>query len=311
MVKTARITITSGPDRGKVFQLNEELVHIGSSAENHVALTDELVREHQASIVNRDGRYAIYTPLDQSVQVDGNVIPSEQWVWLPSSARITVSARTSFQFDELAAAAGDAPTTKPAAADKSKAAHSGKGKRASGKRRRSGKYSVARFITDQQGDTLVKLGEDGHLPELHLAEGENQKTVEKSEKKTNPTVLYAVLGISVCASLLLAVVDFEPSSRTVEDVSRARREIIEFYGLNDTDLEPSNDTDLEPYQQYLREARLAHSRGDRAAERLAYRKVLDLLSAEDVELFGGVTGDRETQDQRLKELVTTLYSGSR
>ena len=95
MVKTARITVISGPDRGKVFQLNEELVHVGSGAENQVALTDDLVQEHQASIVNRDGRYAIYTPLDQSVQVDGNIIPPEQWVWLPASARITVSERTS------------------------------------------------------------------------------------------------------------------------------------------------------------------------------------------------------------------------
>jgi hypothetical protein len=289
MGKTARITVTSGPDRGKVFQLNEELVHVGSGSENQIALTDEAVAEHQASIVSRDGRYAIYTPLENSVEVDGNVIPPERWVWLPTSAQIAVSQRTSLKFDEMQADAQSSPAgttgvdenSTPQPATK----RGGKGKRPGGKRRKSSDQPVARFITDKQGDTLVKLGEDGHLPELQLAEGETRKTVEASKKQSNPFIIYAVLAISMCASLLMVVVDFEPAAATQEQRDQARQLIVRFYGINKDD--------LQPHQALLREARLARSRGDFATERRTYGLVLKQLNAEDIaQSFSGLTGDR-------------------
>ena len=257
MGKTARITVTSGPDRGKVFQLNEELVHVGSGTNNQIALTDQAVAEHQASIVSRDGRYAIYTPLEESVQIDGNVIPPERWVWLPASAQIAMSDRTSFKFDETSDDAPKRPAGKTAGGNSKGKAPAQKGQKAKrpagGKRRQQSGQPVARFITDQQGDTLVKLGEDGHLPELQLAEGETRKKVETAKKESNPVVLYAVLGLSVCASLLMVLVDFESSAGSQEHRDKARQLIVQFYG--------NPDDELQPYQSMLREARLARSRG--------------------------------------------------
>lgn len=278
MGKTARITVTSGPDRGKVFQLNEELVHVGSGGDNQIALTDKAVADHQASIVSRDGRYAIYTPLEDSVQVDGNVIPPERWVWLPASAQLAFSDRTSLKFDELES------ETRQSTAGK-RAPEGNKAKRAGGRRRKSSDKHVARFITDKQGDTLVKLGEDGHLPELQLAEGEARKAVESTKKESNPLVLYAVLGVSVCMSLLMVLVDLEPSAVSQEQRNDARRLIVKFYG--------TDDDELKPYQSLLREARLARSRGDMTTEKKMYARVLNLLNAEDItQSFSGLTGDR-------------------
>ena len=97
MNETATLTITTGPDRGKVYQLNDELVHLGRGPQNQVALSDLNVADHQASIVSRDGRYAIFTPVDRSVEVDGATIPSKRWVWLPTEAKIQVSDHTALQ----------------------------------------------------------------------------------------------------------------------------------------------------------------------------------------------------------------------
>jgi hypothetical protein len=288
MGKTARITVTSGPDRGKVFQLNEELVHVGSGSENQIALTDQSVAEHQASIVSRDGRYAIYTPLEKAIAVDGNVIPPERWVWLPATAQIVISRRTSFKFDELEGEASAARTLAPGKQNAKPAAgtpREAKAKRPAAPKRQPASGTVARFITDKQGDTLVKLGEDGHLPELHLAEGETRKKTETSAKQTSPVVLYVALALSVGMSLLMLVVDFEPSAVSQEQRGSARQLIVRFYG--------TDEDNLEPYQELLREARLARSRGDIAAERRAYAQVLSLLNAEDiVQSFSGLTGDR-------------------
>src|SRR5688572_25481839 len=77
----ARLTVTTGPDRGRVFELAEEMVNIGRGAQNHIPLTDLQVAEHQATLMSRNGRYAIYVLRADSVEVDGNVIPAEQWVW--------------------------------------------------------------------------------------------------------------------------------------------------------------------------------------------------------------------------------------
>ena len=99
MTDSATITITSGPDRGKMFQLEDEQVTIGCGADNAIALSDQTLDKHQASIVHRKGRYAIYSPLTDAVEVEGNVIPAECWVWLPETARIRISERTSLQFN--------------------------------------------------------------------------------------------------------------------------------------------------------------------------------------------------------------------
>src|SRR5262245_18814755 len=94
----ATITVTAGPDRGKVFELSGEMVRVGRAPENEVVLSDAQIGEHHASIVRREGRFAIFTSEPDGLEVDGTEVPSERWVWLPESATIRVGRRTSVQF---------------------------------------------------------------------------------------------------------------------------------------------------------------------------------------------------------------------
>ena len=108
MSDPAQITVTTGPDRGRVFELADEVMHIGRGPENDIVLSDPSLAEHQASIVSRGGRYAIFSPEEDAVQVDENAIPSDQWVWLPEEARISIGERTVVQFRSAAVLAGPA-----------------------------------------------------------------------------------------------------------------------------------------------------------------------------------------------------------
>lgn len=134
---SGRIVVTTGPERGKVFEIEEELVHVGRAAENQIVLDDPSLSEHQASILNKNGRFAIYRPDDAEVNIDGNDIPAEKWVWLPTSARLQFGLRTTCQFsyeqtlDETAAAIasvqskhGQAESHDEAAADESQSTRS-------------------------------------------------------------------------------------------------------------------------------------------------------------------------------------------
>ena len=86
----ATITVTRGPARGEFFELSEEVVHIGRGGETQVVLADTELAEHQASIRFHSGRYAILSPLPDSVSIDGKHIPPERWIWLPEKAEISL-----------------------------------------------------------------------------------------------------------------------------------------------------------------------------------------------------------------------------
>jgi len=94
---TCRIVVTTGPDRGKVFEVDEELIHIGRTDENQIVLDDPSLPDHQASVLRKNGRFAIFRPTDAEVQVDGANIPAEKWVWLPNDVRLQFGRRTSCQ----------------------------------------------------------------------------------------------------------------------------------------------------------------------------------------------------------------------
>ena len=94
---TCRIVVTTGPDRGKVFEVDEELIHIGRADENQIVLDDPSLPDHQASVLRKNGRFAIFRPTDAEVQVDGANIPAEKWVWLPNDVRLQFGRRTSCQ----------------------------------------------------------------------------------------------------------------------------------------------------------------------------------------------------------------------
>lgn len=306
----ARLTVTTGPDRGRVFELAEEMVNIGRGAQNHIPLTDLQVAEHQATLVSRNGRYAIYVLHADSVEVDGNVVPAEQWVWLPDTARIKMSAYTGLRFQyEGTRQPGNGNTTttkskaeKPEAAPPSPKTKHGKpkpGKAAPLDRK------VARFITDQGGDALVRLGEDGNLPELNLSDSPAKKVHrEKSTGEPSFPWAYLAVGGSLLMSVLLLLVPSEPGVSTASERARARQEITEFYG-------PAN-AEPTPWQRKLREARLAHSSGDVPGERRAYQRVLDMLNAEEYNRPGtpshvALTGDKG-RDQTLRELIGVLLN---
>lgn len=306
MSETATLTVISGPDRGKVFAISEELVHVGHGPLNHVDLADAEVADHQASIVRRNGRFAVYTPLPRGLEVDGAPIPPERWVWLPHRAAIKIGEHTSLQFDAAGRSTGPGPALDERREHRAESSNDGSHRPASpqavprksaGKRSRPKGRQVARFITDHAGEPRVTLGEDGHLPELNLAEGPVRKASHRRDPRSKSVLVYVVVAVSFSLSLAMLFIDMEPSATSDQGKAQARQEIVTFCG--------EDDKEPELYQRYLRQAQLASSRGDFDTERQAYRKVLRLLNSEDNNRLTGLTGSPE-QDERLRQLIAVL-----
>lgn len=355
MTPRAKLTVTTGPDRGKEFDVADELIHIGRGGENQIVLSDPTVEELHASMVCRNGRFAIYA-LVEDLEVDGNKVPTEQWVWLPAEAHINFSRRTGVRFvaeggSEPSAAIPASPPiamataktvetpalrrdpeprTAVGAATAAAATAAAATVTAAGMGSTSGTGTAvlprpkpvgeptdstadipkpkkgakadkktARFITDGPGDPLVKLGDDGHLPELQLLEGKARDAREQKGKQTNPLVMVAVLVFSFSFSILMLFIDVEQFGTGSQNRGDARQEIREYYG-------GENDV-LKPYQLHLRQARQAFSRRDFKTEQHEYRVVLDLLYAEGKSKFTGLTGSIES-DEKLKNLIAAILS---
>lgn len=312
----AVIRFTAGPDAGIEFELRDEMVHIGQSLENQIQLTDPTIADHEASIVARNGRFAIYASRDQFVAVDGNPLPSARWIWLPDAAQVSLGTKTIFSFattgggspappENGAAPAGSTTKSIPAPVPgerKTRSGRKGAGSRSADGRARK---AVARFITDQVGDPLVKLGEDGQLPDLQLIEpgdSSGKRSARTKPEQTSPLLVYGAVGFSFLFSMLLLFVDPElPGQTQRTNAAQARVEIQRFYG--------TGQSELEGYQLLLREAQLAHSRQDSAQEREAYRAVLKLLQAEDNQGLIRLTDSRE-HDEELRQLLATLLAAS-
>lgn len=317
----ARLVVMTGPDRGKSFDVSEELTHVGRGSDNQIVLQDPDLGEHQISLADRNGRYAVFTPVSDVVSVEGTTIPSDKWVWLPEQAEIKLSRRTQLKFELVgikpASSAepsekriGRASTAPSRTAEVENSESSGEvvvgteSLTAIPRPKKGGKIEgrkVAKFITDAGGDPLVRLGEDGHLPELALddaARRGKKAASEEGESSGNPFLVIAALGGSVLLSVLMLVLDMGGFDSNVADVRRARDEIQRFYG--DEGKTPK------PYQVHLRQAQQARSRRDPVGEKREYRKVLAMLRAEGNERsFSGVTGNRD-QDRELEELIGTL-----
>jgi hypothetical protein len=159
------------------------------------------------------------------------------------------------------------------------------------------KSITAKFITDGPGDPLVKLGEDGHLPELQLEDGKKRPGVQQEAKKTNPFWLVLILSIGFGMSALMLFVDFENLGSTAQEKSAARQELVSYYS---TEAEAPS-----PFQVHLRQAQRARSRRDYTGEKAEYRKVLQMLRAEGKNPYTGVTGS-EARDKKLEELMGIL-----
>lgn len=261
MTDICRLVVSTGPERGKVFEPEEELVHIGRGPENQIILDDPSLEGHHASLLRKNGRYAIYRSEEADVRVDGSEIPSEKWIWLPAEVRLQFGRRTACQFsyDEplienddapptesqvMAAAATVAPRAaperqstpeKPAGGEESKERAPAKPEARKKKKTKRKSRNVARFITDR-GDTLVELGGDGQLPELTLEDGPTAKQRDAKPKKSSPAILYCVLGLSFMASMSILLLDLNPKSGSETSKAEARIEIMRFYGIDEDEL---------------------------------------------------------------------------
>jgi predicted component of type VI protein secretion system len=314
MSMIAHLKVTAGPDAGREFVIEEELVHIGRGEENHFRLQDDSLAEHQASIAHRTGRFAIYSPVAHAASVDGSELPAEKWVWLPASATIRLGSSTQVRFAAEpaaiqnggeASAASSSDTSRDAAVNPS-AETVRKSARRKGAKSASGR-SVAKFITDRPGVPLVKLGEDGKLPELRLADSHQQANRRSDTKSKSPLLIYGVLGFSFVLSLGMLLVEPGSSAISSSEKDEVRQGLVEFFG--------DEGATLEPYQELLRRAYVAHSRGDYDVERAAYQRVLAMLNSADIRdpsnlngLTGQDTGRGRASDQELRRHLQLLLA---
>jgi len=159
--------------------------------------------------------------------------------------------------------------------------------------------NVARFKTAASTTTTIAPSADGKLPGLLLADAEGTAKGE-SGKKGVPLWLacLAVVGSTLISALLL-VSDTSGTPSTRSKHAEARSQIAQFYG-NDS-------APLRPYQVLLREAQLAHSRGDHSLERQRYRQVLALLRSEKRSKYETITGT-PSDDEQLGQCLSALLS---
>ncbi len=141
-----------------------------------------------------------------------------------------------------------------------------------------------------------------NLPKLKLVE-EQKPLLERTEFSTHPVFLGILVCFSVLVSGVLLLLASQNSSGDRAALNEVRAEIERFY-------ETRIDIELKPYQHELREAQLAHSRGDREAETSAYRNVMARFHAEDRSRFAGVTGS-PTADAELEKLVSIMLGNGR
>lgn len=295
-----RLTVLAGTEQGAVFSLGDDLVQVGTGPDNQLVLHDPHISSQHCSLVRRGGRFAIYAQPETGILIDGRPLPVDQWVWLPPEAVLQLSPQTVVYFSatgrELASPTAELAPTTPAEPVRT----GGRKKPVKKGDKSDSRRQTARFITDRSGETLVRLGEDGQLPELHLAEvGGARRADPRKNAQGNPVLVYAALAFSVLASVVLLVLEPDVGG-PAKSRTEARSVIIrDFVGKPE---EP-----LKPHQQLLREAALAQSRGDVRTERDALRKVLQMLNSEDRNPFVGLTGRLE-DDERLRQLIAVLLA---
>lgn len=342
--QSCRLVVTTGPDRGKVFDLEEELVHIGRADENHIVLDDPSLPDHQASVLRKNGRFAIFRPSDSDVQVDGAEIPTEKWVWLPTDVRLQFGRRTSCQLtyelplDEQAATSdgGDAaagarslPKIKPVSpVTESESSDEGDSQSdksdgsvdasvdtpdetasTNGKgRKKSERRRKSKPGKRQKNVARFITDQGGPRVELgadgHLPELALEDDPTRKEKQVQPKQSNSTLLYCVLGLSFLSSLAMLIADVDPPSVSELSRSEAR---EEITRFFGSEDDDLKPWQKSLRAARLAHSRGDTQAELAEYREVLSVLNSEDRDPHIGVTGHLSTDDE-LRRLIGLIIS---
>jgi hypothetical protein len=337
---SCRIVVTTGPDRGKVFEVDEELIHIGRADENQIVLDDPSLPDHQASVLRKNGRFAIFRPTDAEVQVDGADIPSEKWVWLPTDVRLQFGRRTSCQLTyELSLDEEPrSPTTSgphlPVKAKPSSVPATGRVPEMPG-------ADEADSDPDESVDnSLDDAAVDNSSDQEAAASGKRKKGKRKSrsgKRKKNVARFITDQGgslVELGADGHLPELSLEDDPTRKEKQAKPKQSnsalLYSVLGLSFlgslamlfADIDPpsvsdlskaeareeivrffgSDEKDLEPWQKSLRAARLARSRGDSDTELMRYRQVLAVLKSEDRDPHIGITGHL-TSDEDLRRLI--------
>jgi len=162
--------------------------------------------------------------------------------------------------------------------------------------------TTARFITADPTDTRINLGADGRLPELRLDESQDIDRAATPVRSANPLILVGVLGVSFVMSAVLLFLDTETRKSESQRRADARRELEVNY--------TQSSKGLEKYQAELRSALQSHNRRKYDEERKHYRRVIQMLRAEDVDPLKGLTGIRRGEappsDEHLESLLSEL-----
>lgn len=289
------LEILSGPDQGKQFPLESELLHLGRGSDNGVVLNDPELGDFHASMSVQSGQLSLYANEANRIRVSGSPIPGQQWVSIPPGAKIHLGGQTevccvTVSSRDVTSNGGTSETVVPTSEKRRPV-------------RKESKRQVARPISGRSGEAVVQLGADGKFPQLSLAAGSGPKRRAEKPKETNPALLFTILAASSLSSAALLLVEFETASAvSSSDQEFARSRLPAFYG--------KDSANLEPYQKLLRRAAVEHSQGNRAAERQLLRQVLGLLHSVDASapenlngLTGRQTGRGKSSDGELEEII--------
>ncbi|MCI0362011.1 MAG: hypothetical protein L0211_26305 [Planctomycetaceae bacterium] len=159
---------------------------------------------------------------------------------------------------------------------------------------------TAQFLAAKPQAPAIAPQADGKLPTLQLADAPD--AAARSGSDASPVPLWAALlavAASTAVSMILLMGDIGGAPSTQSQQAQARQDLARFYA--------TGVALPKPYQLELRAGQLAHSRGDRRAEREHYRKVLSQLRAEGRSRFQGLTGTPDG-DKDLDRILSMLLA---
>ncbi len=162
----------------------------------------------------------------------------------------------------------------------------------------------AKFVSASATQTDLRLGDDGKLPELAIADTIERESAAEATSQSNPILLITVFAVSVGLSLALLFLDSSSVKSESESKQEAREEVINRY------FGDANSAALKDYQLVLRKAIAFHDKGNYREERRHYRRVMDMLVEERENDLSGLTGlpshDVMPNDEDLKRQLDTL-----
>ncbi len=98
MSRFGRLICTSGSKAGTEYELIDELITVGRSAQSHVVLDDQFASRHHAEIHRHENAYQVHDLQSKNgVLVDGVRISSGATVWLQDGSEVQF-ASTRFRF---------------------------------------------------------------------------------------------------------------------------------------------------------------------------------------------------------------------